>query len=286
MTDSRISRRRFTQAAATGTLLGLSPRLAHAEPHDDASTNKKGCCFVARPDNGWKHRVEQLRPSWMYSWGAKRPEGLPAGVEFVPMLWGNAKAEGQQRRIDDLKQRAAAGEFGHLLGFNEPDQHEQSNMTVDRVVELWPDLMDVGVPLVSPGCVHPDRVWMKEFMEQVDRKDLRVDAIAVHSYGGPSVKHLVNRLRKVHEMFERPIWITEFAVGDWEAKTPRENRHRPKRVAEFLRGLLPVLEDLPFVHRYAWFAGSPSSGPLGTSALFDKDGRLTKLGRIYRSHSA
>lgn len=276
-----ITRRRFVQAAAAGSLswAGL------AKAADTSGLRKRGCCLVARERVAWRQKVERLDPAWMYSWGRRRPEGLPTGVEFTPMLWGNALAERQAKRIADLKRRADSGEVRHLLGFNEPDQHEQSNMTVDRAIELWPDLMSVGVPLVSPGCVHPDRVWMTEFMERVEQGGLRVDAIAVHSYMGPSVEILMRRLEEVYKKFGRPLWLTELAVGDWEAKTPGENKHRPERIEAFMRDLLPALDEASHVHRYAWFSAPTTSGPLGTSALFDEEGRLTGLGEVYASHA-
>lgn len=276
-----ITRRRFTQIAAAGPLCWAG-RSSAAEK---TTLPKRGCCFVTREGNGWKSKVEQLKPSWMYTWGAKQPAELPAGVDFTPMLWGDAQSVRQQERIADLKQRAKACEVRHLLAFNEPDQHEQANMTIDRVVELWPELMDIGVPLVSPGCVHPDKVWMNGFMEEVERKRLRVDAVAVHSYMGPSVEIFIRRMESVYKAFGRPLWITEFAVGDWKAKTRAENKHSPEQILSFMRELLPALDELPFVHRYAWFSASPSSGPLGTSALLDDSGDLTPLGELYASHS-
>ncbi|MEO1498785.1 MAG: glycosyl hydrolase [Planctomycetota bacterium] len=277
-----ITRRNFCRLAAGAAALAAQPALASA----GRPLNKRGCCLAAGEDSPWLERMRMLRPDWMYSWGYRRPEGFPDNAEFVPMLWGDAGPKRQKRRIDELKARAEAGEVKNLLGFNEPDGFEQANMTVERVVELWPDLMEVDVPLISPGCVHPDRVWMNEFMEQVEKRNLRVDAIAVHSYMGPSVEILVRQLESVARRFDRPLWITELAVGDWEAKSRSENRHSPERVSAFLRELLPALDALPFVHRYAWFSANHDSAPLGTSALFDVAGRLTPLGTLYSRHKA
>lgn len=217
----------------------------------------------------------------MYSWGARRPKELAAEIDFTPMMWGGGSEEKVSAKLEILREAIARGEVNHLLGFNEPDQKEQSNMSVERVVELWPRLMELDVPLISPGCVHPDREWMREFMEQVDQKQLRVDAIAVHSYGGPDPVHMMRRLARVYQEFGRPIWITEFAVGDWKAKKPEQNRHKPSKIAKYMREILPALEEAPFVERYAWFSASPKSGPLGTSALLDEKLELTQLGRIY-----
>jgi hypothetical protein len=43
-----------------------------------------------------------------------------------------------------------------------------------------------------------------------------------------------------------------------------------------------MLDKLDFVERYAWFPAKTTSIPLGTSALFDANGALTRLGECYR----
>lgn len=274
-----ITRREFGSLLA-GAAGAAAVAPAWASPEPPATGGKRGCCFVTR-DSRWRDRVEQLDPSWMYTWGSKRPEGLSERIDFTPMIWGAASDERFARFLERMKTEVAAGTVRHLMGFNEPDQSKQSNMTVERAVEMWPGLMELGVPLVSPGCVHPDREWMRDFMEEVEKRGLRVDAIAVHSYGGPSADHLLRRLESVSQEYGRPLWITEFAVGDWTAKSPEEHKHPPRRVARFMREVLPALNAADFVARYAWFSASPNSKALGTSALFDEQGALSPLGEIY-----
>jgi len=63
--------------------------------------------------------------------------------------------------------------------------------------------------------------------EGAEARALRVDFICVHWYGGPSVPALLRYLEKVHDLYNRPIWITEFAVADWQAKSHERNRHSP-----------------------------------------------------------
>jgi len=275
------TRRQFlATTGAAAAACWAEPCLAAA----GATTGKRGCCFTYKDPAGWREKLDRLRPDWVYTWGSETPDNLPAGVEFTPMIWGKAPPERLAEKTDELRKRAEAGEFAHLLGFNEPDRDTQSDIPVERALELWPHLMEAGVPLVSPACVHPDREWMTEFMDEADRRDLRVDAVAMHTYAGPSVEHLVKRLRDVHARYGRPIWITEFAVGDWKAEDVSQNRHRPERIARFLREALPALDELRFVERYAWFSAAPSSPALGTSALLDERGELTPLGEVYATH--
>lgn len=262
--------------------LALGHGLGEAKDTISQSSAKKGFCTIVRNDGNGLKKIEALNAKWFYTWGGKKPTVMPQGAEFVPMVWGRFDPE-RNSLLKSLAVAAKQGEVKYLMGFNEPDQAKQSNLPVSDVVELWPHLEATGIPLCSPGCVHPDREWMQEFMKEVESRKLRVDYVCVHSYGGPNAKALVDRLHKIHAMYNRPIWITEFAVGDWEAKTPAENKHSPEKIKKFMVEVLPMLEELDFVHRYAWFSASPKSAHLGTSALFKEDGSLTELGEVYSS---
>jgi hypothetical protein len=262
--------------AAVGTLVP-----ACTSPKASSSVRlrgKRGIGTITKAGSAWREKLELSGAQWFYSWGSTPPENIPAGVEFVPMVWG--KGSGDYTKMG--KQLRKAG-YQQLLGLNEPDQKDQSNITVEAALALWPKLMETGLRLGSPGCVHPDRDWMKQFMQGVTERGLRVDFVTVHSYGGLSADALMQRLESVHKLFNRPLWITEFAVGDWQAKTRAENKYRPEQVVKFMEQLLPQLDRCEFVERYAWFPASPNSAPLGSSALFNEDGTLTPVGQAYRS---
>jgi hypothetical protein len=273
-----LHRRQVLSAAAAALAVAPFSKLAWADPKPGSL--KKGFGTPVDTEGKWLSRIRALRAKWLYSWSADIPEGLPSDVVFEPMVWGYY-GDDTQPMLDKLKRLGEEKKIQHVLGFNEPDQFDQCNLTVEQAVEAWPKLMEIGVPLTSPSCVHPDRDWMKDFMKEVDAKKLRVDYVCVHSYGGPSAKGLLERLKNVHEMFGRPIWITEFGVGDWEAQTLEKNRHSPAATAKFMREVLPMLDEAKFVERYAWFSDKPSNPHLGNSALFDAEGKLTPLGEVY-----
>jgi hypothetical protein len=270
-----MNRRRFLTLAAAAPFATALPLQAASR-----RSRKKGLGIVAKEDGKWLPVIRQVNARWFYSWGGSQPKGVPAGVEFIPMVWGYW---GDRAGIARIGAAAKAAGIRELMGFNEPDQHDQSNLTVEKALAVWPELMKTGLRLGSPGCVHPDREWMRAFMEGVDMQKLRVDFVCVHSYGGTDANAFMNRLEQVHKQFKRPLWITEFAVGDWEAKSVAQNRHKPALVLKFMKEVLPRLEKCPFVERYAWFPAGADSAALGTSALFDKAGELTPLGRFYQS---
>jgi hypothetical protein len=278
--NSNMNRRNFLQlvtAASAGTLL---PGCVTSSSSVGARSHaKRGLGIGTKPGSQWREKIELCGARWFYNWNRTLPENIPVGVEFIPMVWNGKPGDSYTELGEQLRKAGCQ----RLLGFNEPDQKKQGNMTVEEALALWPKLMETGLRLGSPGCVHPDKDWMKTFMKGVDERKLRVDFVTVHSYGGPNADALMKRLAAVHEMFGRPIWITEFAVGDWNAKSRAENKYRPEQVLEFVRNVLPQLDACKFVERYAWFPAKPDSAPLGPCALFNADGTLTPVGEAYRT---
>lgn len=243
--------------------------------------NKKGVAFTNNTQR-WSHRTSDLGAHWMYSWGNTLREEIPDNVEFVPMFWGAGSVT--QINIDRMIQFKNEDKIKYILGFNEPDGAEQANMTVDQAIALWPSLEQIGLPLVSPATVNPNNAWMQEFMQRADELNLRVDYVAVHHYGGDNVLAFVNKLKQTYEAYGRPIWVTEFAVADWNAASPEANRYSEEQVAAFMEEALVALDAIDWVFRYSWFDGRNT--PLFTSALFNEENTtLTSAGHVYAGNN-
>jgi hypothetical protein len=73
-------------------------------------------------------------------------------------------------------------------------------------------------------------------------------------------------------------------VADWKAKKPEDNRHTAQEVYAFMKEVLPQLDKLDFVERYAWFPSSLKNAKIASSSLFNEDGSLTPLGKLYAEH--
>ena len=280
MVFGHMNRRNFIQlglAATAGTF--LPGCVTQALESSTTFNPKRGLGITTKPGSQWREKLELCGARWFYSWGSRSPERVSGGIEFVPMIFGKAAGESLRKTCEEIRKQGGK----ELLGFNEPDQEHQSNMTVAQALELWPQFMEMDLRLGSPACVHPDQEWMRAFMKGVAERYLRVDFVTVHSYGGLSVDGLMTQLAAVHQQFQRPLWITEFAVGDWQAKTRAENRYKPEQIVKFMEELLPRLDRCEFVERYAWFPAKPDNRALGPCALFNEDGSLTPVGQAYRS---
>jgi hypothetical protein len=239
---------------------------------------KKGICLGGQGRETEK-KLESLNLGWHYNWSPSWQGKKIKDVQYVPMFWGDK--EWCHSGLGGFRVAKSKMADSPLLTYNEPDGKDQSNMTVERALELWPTMEKTNRRLGSPAAVHPDNEWMKAFMKGAEEKKLRVDFICVHWYGSNDALHFINRLEQVHALYKKPIWITEFAIADWKAKTIKDNKQSETDVLRFMRAVLPQLERLDYVERYAWFTAPVDDPALGTSALFHKDGTLTKLGEYY-----
>ena len=158
-------------------------------------------------------------------------------------------------------------------------------MTVAQALNLWPQLeatgMTLGSPAVASGAATPGG-WLDQFMTGAKARGYRVNFITVHWYGGdfstgPAVQQFESYLQAIYDRYHLPIWITEFALTNYGATVtfPTEAQQ-----AAFLTAATTMLDGLPYVQRYAWFA-LPTSAGSGTTGLFSSVPAATEVGRAF-----
>lgn len=257
------------------------PLFVQSASANDAPSRKKGICLGRGGDSqqAVEKKIQMLNVGWHYNWTPTWKGKELKDAPFVPMFFGDNKWS--HDGLDGLKVAKSKADANPLLGFNEPDGAEQANMSVEKALQLWPLLEKTNRRLGSPVTVHADNDWMKSFMKRADEKGLRVDFVCVHWYGQCDADKFLARMEAIHELYEKPIWITEFAPADWSAKSVKDNRNKPSDVLRFMKEVLPRLEKLKYVERYAWFTSKPDHRALGPAALFDESGGLTELGEFY-----
>ena len=140
--------------------------------------------------------------SWFYNWTAaisSQVSGavVPAGVEFVPMVWG------KNINVDTIANGIPAG-AKYLLGFNEPNMGvPQSNLTPAQAAALWPQVEQIAqrknLKIVSPAvnfCGSPCNVqdpvsWMDQFLagvHELQSRSHRHSLVRVHRFGAQDVR--------------------------------------------------------------------------------------------------
>lgn len=255
------------------------------QPPPIATSTKKGADFNTGTQYGtYESNVVNLKAFWYYTWGTLVPVPTPQNCDFVSMFWGAGNMT--DANISAVQQSKAQGAVKYVLGFNEPDRSDQSNMTVSQALAYWPKLESLGLPLGSPATSWPTLQWFYDFMDSCIAEKKRVDFICVHMYVGTDDNSFVSTLQTVYNKYHLPIWITEFATADWNATTTGNNQYTAADALGLMQRLLPKLDSLPYVQRYAWFSGDPNSAQLWPSALIGTNGKLTTLGQWYASYQA
>lgn len=243
---------------------------------DTAAASAKGCKRGLAWNGRRAESADLGRFAFWYNWSPSA-EAVAKGLEFVPMVWGGD--------FDDAAISASLRDDARfLLGFNEPNFFEQSNLSAAQAAALWPRLEAIaaqrGLALVSPAvnfcgdaesgtgpCHDTDPVaYLTDFFAAC--QGCRVDYVAVHWYNCDlaSLRWYLGEFAS----FGKPIWLTEFACaygGDTS----------PDGQAAYMREAIPFLESETNVHRYAWFSGDP----IPSARLVTSGGELTALGETY-----
>nr|WP_246748581.1 glycosyl hydrolase [Rhizobium setariae] len=220
---------------------------------------------------------------WYYNWqpsplwSPTATGRLAADDSFVPMIWG---ADDVNRA--DLRS-AKNSSSNYLLGFNEPDNHSQSDMTVAEALKLWPKLMATGKLLGSPATTQDETLgatsWLGKFMSKAEARGYDVDFVTVHYYSDDgNLGDFKNFLRDVYKEYHKPIWVTEWALIDWE----NPDRYSAREAAKFAEAATQMLDDLSFVKRHAWFgAYEGGDGWNVNTELLDSNGHMTAVGNTF-----
>lgn len=243
-----------------------------------AAVKKKG--VSAWNFTGVGQALADSKVGWFYTWSsAGQQVNAPAGVEFVPMIWGPGS-------VTDAELNRARQEGTTLLGFNEPDMVGQANMSVQQALDLWPRLQSTGLRLGAPAVATGANVadgWLDRFLQGAAARHYKVDFIPLHWYGadfnaGNATNQLRSYLQATYDRHRKPVWLTEYALIDFSSGTPRYPTQSQQ--AAFVRQSTAMLQELSFVERYAWFTLSTSRGD-GTGLY--NGATATQVGAAYRA---
>lgn len=259
-------------------------------------STKKGVAswwYAANDPNKDVSVLKKVGTSWVYNWGTTKEIAQKAqneDIEYVPMVWGSWDVN--DSKMAELKEGKESGLYKNLLAFNEPDLSDQSNMTVEQALELWPKLEETGLRLGSPAGAAAEDAWVADFMEKAKEKGYRVDFLTVHVYQDfthpQSVNQLKAALERLYAKYQIPIWITEIGNVDVSTQWWGYQLYEPMshvNAAKYITEMGNMLESLDFVERYSWFVDH-SSNTSGTeyTRLFDvSTNELTPEGEAYKA---
>jgi RNA polymerase sigma factor (sigma-70 family) len=229
---------------------------------------------------GLKDALHDVGAKWYYNWASNNNDVPgPSGVEFVPMIWGKPN-------VTDATLAQAKSEGTELLGFNEPDQGGQANMSVEDALAAWPELQATGMRLGSPAVSYGgDQAggWLDRFMSGASSKGYRVDFITLHWYGsdfsGAAVNQFLGYVDAVHKRYHKPIWVTEYGLQNFSGspKYPTSSQE-----VAFIQGTTKGMQSRSYVERYAWFA-LPAVGDSVPFGLYKDGDTPTDAGKAYKA---
>lgn len=163
---------------------------------------------------------KQLNVSTFNTWGGGQAEPDP-DMQFVPMR--------HNLGWDAWEVINAQEEVAELLGYNEPDRPDQSNMTVEEAIAQWPEFFKSGLRLGSPAPASTNgNNWLKNFMNICDELNYRVDFMVTHAYQNQNAGwwewyiDLTSRGNRTLEEagVHRPVWVTEWNNGaNWTSES-------------------------------------------------------------------
>jgi hypothetical protein len=276
-TDAAVLVQKPTSTAAAttakATTLATSTSAAKASATTVASSSgggKRGLAYnsasMVSPFGG------SSKVSWAYNWGSSSSGLSVSGIEYVPLLWGMASSFTGPWAA--AASSAIASGSKHLMSFNEPDLSSQANISPGDAASGFKTHMmpfagkaKLGAPAVTNGGSPMGLTWLKSFLSSCT--DCQIDFVCIHWYDSASnVAYFKQYVQDAYTAGgKKPLWITEFQASGSEAE---QNT--------FLKTVLPWLDSLDYVERYAWFMAGDASGQLLSSAT-----SLSTLGNTFKS---
>ena len=132
-------------------------------------------------------------------------------VDFIPMVYG----------IPGLGHHAnttfpdVPDQYQTILGYNEPNQPDQANMSPEEAAAAWIGLQEKypGRELVAPATGHADTEWFDAFMAECEVLGCRIDYLATHYYTPDSAEEMMTILKDYSDRWRKGSQGTEIYVN-------------------------------------------------------------------------
>ncbi|KAF5388205.1 hypothetical protein D9615_000226 [Tricholomella constricta] len=211
----------------------------------------------------------------VYTWSPYIPrKAKELGFEPIPMLWG-------EKQTSEFKRLVVKGYAKTVLGFNEPNQQGQSDMSPQRGAQLWQQFIQPlkaqGYSLISPACTNAPsgKKWLQDFFAACH--GCTFDGVALHFYG-TDPQAFIDYMKDFHNTFGLPIWPTEYACMNFGGGTQCDR----EQVFNFMSKTKNFMDNTSWIAHYFAFGTMYDMGNVNPlNRLLGDDGRPTDLGYMY-----
>ncbi|KAF9469066.1 glycosyl hydrolase catalytic core-domain-containing protein [Collybia nuda] len=244
-----------------------SPPPSNPPPSSGGGNGKVGIAWALGEDPALKNfKTNKVSP--IYTWSPWIPQKAKSlGFDPIPMLWS-------EKQLADFKRLVVKGYASTVLGFNEPNQKGQADMTPQHAADVWRQninpLKDQGYRLISPAVTSAPsgKQWMKDFFTACN--GCHFDGLALHWYGN-SPQEFIKYITDFHNTFGLPIWVTEFAC-----QCTRDE------VFTFMKTVKDFMNNTSWVaHYFAFGVMHDMVGVNPANQLMASNGFPTDLGYLY-----
>jgi hypothetical protein len=211
--------------------------------------------------------------SWCWNW-MSTSGACPAGVEFVPQMWG--EGYGRENSWAGDAQKAIDNGAKVLMAFNEPELAAQANMPDPNVcADKYKQYMQPfagKAKLCSPSVTDDNSPghglsYMKDFLAAAKTKGLTVDLLCIHIYKTyDAVSYFKQQLIDAYALTGNStnIWVTEWGVTNGS----------DDQKAAYMKEAIAFMDAQPWIERQSYFY--VANDVLATGA-----GLPTTLGNVY-----
>lgn len=175
-----------------------------------APNTKRGLCWPNdNKDPVFPFTKPGSKVSWLYNWSPNQTPNA-SSIDFVPMQWNHVNIEELQGTVKAMNSSA-------VLGFNEPELPDQSNIPVELAAQKWLQYIEpmrkAGNRCGSPGISSAPQgvVWLKDFLSRIRAGGSDVDFYAFHWYGveiGQFYDYIWSTYYQMPDQTKK-VWITE-----------------------------------------------------------------------------
>ncbi|KAK4688157.1 hypothetical protein P7C73_g1968, partial [Tremellales sp. Uapishka_1] len=212
--------------------------------------------------------------SWYYNWGYTPSSNTDSSIEYVPQVWGSGSVDG----VAAAESSWPSG-TNYILSFNEPDQGGQSNLEASVAATLhqkWTANITGSYKIGTPAVARGGKTWLSDWVAACDGR-CTYDFVPLHFYGTVAAD-LVTYVEDFYSIFNRPVWVTEFACHDYDTGAVCTE----SEVKAFQKTAISAFRSSGHVERWAWFGAFTNEASGGDpNGIEGNDGSPNTAGDNY-----